>query len=75
MTIRGFTRYKILIPLTPAAAEIVMANAASVVKFCNKNMVSACSKLRVESICKAWDSVSISTNSVASAAKLEVIKQ
>ena len=36
-------------------------------------MVEACSKLRVESIYKAWDSVSISTNSVISVAELEMI--
>ena len=38
-------------------------------------MVSAHSKLRVESVRKAWDGVSMSTNSVASAAELEVVKQ
>ena len=38
-------------------------------------MVSAHSKLRVESVHKAWDGVSMSANSVASVAELEVIKQ
>ena len=38
-------------------------------------LVEACSKLRVESVRKAWNGVSMSTNSVASAAELEVIKQ
>ena len=38
-------------------------------------MVEARSKLRVESVYKAWDGVFMSTNSVASAAELEVIKQ
>ena len=52
-----------------------MANAASAVQSCNKGLVEARSKLRVESVCKAWDGVSMSTNSVASAAELEVIKQ
>ena len=52
-----------------------MANAASTVEFCNKGLVSARSKLRVESVHKAWDGVSMSTNSVASVAELEVIKQ
>ena len=70
---KGPTRHQVLIPLIPAAAEIVMANAASAVESCNKGLVEACSKLRVESVCKAWDGVS--TNSVASAAELEVIKQ
>ena len=69
------TRCQVLIPLTPAATETAVANAASVVEFCNKGLVSTRSKLRVESVCKAWDGVSISTNSVASAAELEVIKQ
>ena len=66
---------QVLIPLTPAAAKIVVANAASTVESCNKGLVSAHSKLRVKSVHKAWDGVSISINSVASVAKLEVIKQ
>jgi len=53
MTTQGPTRCQVLIPLTPAAAEIVVANAASAVEFCNKNLVSAHSKLRVESVHKA----------------------
>ena len=52
-----------------------MANVASVVESYNKSLVEAHSKLRVESVHKAWDGVSMSTNSVASAAELEVIKQ
>ena len=52
-----------------------MANAASAVESCNKGLVSACSKLRVESVYKTWDGVSMSTNSVAFIAELEVIKQ
>ena len=52
-----------------------MANVAFAAESCNKSLVSAHSKLRVESVCKAWNSVSISTNSVASVAELEVIKQ
>jgi len=75
MIIQGPTRCQVLIPLTPAAAETVVANAASAVESCNKGLVSACSKLRVESVHKTWDSVSMSTNSVASVAELEVIKQ
>ena len=52
-----------------------MANAVSVVEFCNKSLISACSKLRVESVHKAWDGVSMSTNSIVSVVELEVIKQ
>jgi len=52
-----------------------MANAASAAEFCNKSLVEARSKLRVESVLKAWNGMSISTNSVALTAELEVIKQ
>jgi len=41
-----------LILLSPAVIEMVVANAASAVEFCNKGLVSACSKLRVESVYK-----------------------
>jgi len=75
MTTQGPTRHQVLIPLALAAAEVVVANAALAVESCNKSLVSARSKLRVESVRKAWDGVSMSTNSVASAAELEVIKQ
>ena len=75
MTTQGPTRYQVLIPLTLAAAETVVANAALAVESCNKGLVSARSKLRVESVHKTWDSVSMSTNSVASVVELEVIKQ
>jgi len=75
MTTHGPTRRQVLVPLDSAAAELIVANAASAVQFCNKGLVEARSKLRVESVCKAWDGVSMSTNSVASAAELEVIKQ
>ena len=75
MTIQGLTRHQVLIPLAPATAEVVVANAALAVKSCNKGLISARSKLRVESVRKAWDRVFMSTNSVASAAELEVIKQ
>jgi len=75
MTTQGPTRHQVLILLALAAAEIVVANAVSAVEPCNKGLVSAHSKLRVESVHKAWDGVSMSTNSVASVAELEVIKQ
>ena len=52
MTTQESTRSQVLIPLTLAAAEIVVANAASVVESCNKGLVSAHSKLRVESVHK-----------------------
>ena len=52
-----------------------MANAASAVQSCTKGLVEAHSKLRVESVHKTWNSVSMFTNSVASVAKLKVIKQ
>ena len=58
MTTQGPTRRQVLIPLTSAAAETVVANAASAVESCNKGLVSARSKLRVESVRKAWDGVS-----------------
>ena len=45
------------------------------VESCNRGLVEARSKLRVESVRKAWNGVSMSTNFVASAAELEVIKQ
>jgi len=50
-----------------------MANAASIVKFCNKGLVETYSKLRVKYICKAWNG--IFTNSVTLIVKLQVIKQ
>ena len=75
MTTQEPTRCQVLIPLTPAAAKVVVANAASAVESCNKSLISTHSKLRVESVCKAWDGVSMSTNSVTSIAELEVIKQ
>ena len=69
MTTHGPTRHQILVPLDSAAAELIVANAASAVQFCNKGLVEARSKLRVESVYKAWDGVSMSTNSVTSAAE------
>ena len=53
----------------------MVANATSAIKSCNKSLVSACSKLRVESVYKTWNSVSMSTNSIISIVKLEIIKQ
>jgi len=65
MTTYRPTRHQVLIPLdTPTAVES-----------CNRGLVEAHSKLRVKSVCKAWDGISMSTNFVASAAELEVIKQ
>ena len=44
-----------------------MANAVTAVESCNRGLV--------ESVRKAWNGISMSTNFVASAAELEVIKQ
>ena len=59
------TRYQVLISLTLAATT-------SAVEFCNKGLISTHSKFRVESVCKAWDSISISTNFVVFIAELEL---
>jgi len=75
MTMHGPTRRQVLIPLDTPTAKVVVANAATAVKSCNRGLVEAHSKLRVESVRKAWDRISMSTNFVASAAELEVIKQ
>jgi len=75
MTTQEPTRYQVLILLNSATAETVVANAALAVESCNKSLVDAYSKLRVESVHKAWDGVFMSTNSVAFIAELEVIKQ
>jgi len=74
ITTHGPTRRQMLIPLNTPTAEVV-ANAATTVESCNRGLVEAHSKLRVESVHKAWDGISMSTNFVASAAELEVIKQ
>ena len=42
-----------LIPLDTPTTEVVVANAATAVEFCNRGLVEAHSKLRVESVCKA----------------------
>jgi len=75
MTTHGPTRHQVLILLDTSTAEVVVANAATAVKSCNKGLVEAHSKLRVELVRKAWNRISMSTNFVASAAELEVIKQ
>jgi len=53
MTTHGPTRRQVLIPLDTPTAEVVMANAATTVESCNRGLVEAHSKLRVESMCKA----------------------
>jgi len=53
MTTQGPTRCQILVPLDSAIAELIVANAASAVESCNKGLVSARSKFRVESVRKA----------------------
>ena len=75
MTTHGPTRRQVLIPLDTPTAEVVVANATTAVESCNRGLVEAHSKLKVESVHKAWDRISMSTNFVASAAELEVIKQ
>ena len=74
MTTQGPTRHQILI-LDLATVELIVTNTASAVQSCNKGLVEACSKLRVESMCKAQNGVFMFTNSVISVAELEVIKQ
>jgi len=69
------TRRQVLIPLDTPTAEVIVANVITAVESCNRGLVEAHSKLRVESVRKAWDGISMSTNFVASAAELEVIKQ
>jgi len=75
MTMHGPTRRQVLIPLDTSTAEVIVANTVTAVKSCNRGLVEAHSKLRVELVRKAWDGISMSTNFVASAAKLKVIKQ
>ena len=53
MTTQGPTRRQVLVLLDSAAAELIVANAASAVQSYNKGLVNARSKLRVESVCKA----------------------
>ena len=68
-------RHQVLISLNAPTAEVIMANASTTVKFCNRGLVEAYSKLRVESVCKVQNGVSMFTNFVVSAIELEVIKQ
>jgi len=75
MTTHGPTRCQVLIPLDTPTAEVVVANAATAVESCNRGLVEAHSKLRVKSVRKTWNRISMSTNFVASAAELDVIKQ
>ena len=67
-------RHYVLILLNYPVANTIVANVTSIVKYCNKSLVDTYSKLRVEFIYKIWNGMFISTNSVASAAKLGVIK-
>ena len=52
MTMHGPTRHQVLIPLDIPTAEVIVANAAIAVEFCNRSLVEAHSKLRVESVYK-----------------------
>jgi len=53
MTTHGPTRCQVLIPLDTPTAEVIIANAATAVESCNRGLVEAHSKLRVESVRKA----------------------
>jgi len=71
----GPTGCQVLIPLDTPTAKVVVANTGFAIGSCNRGLVEAHSKLRVESVCKTWNSVSMSTNFVTSAAELKIIKQ
>ena len=75
ITIHGPIRCQVLISLDTLIVEVAVANAGTIVESYNRGLVEAHSKLRVKSVCKVWNSVSISTNFVVSATELEVIKQ
>jgi len=53
ITTHGPTRRQVLIPLDTPTAEVVVANATTAVEFCNRGLVEAHSKLRVELVRKA----------------------
>ena len=63
MTTQEPTKYQVLVPLNSATIELIVINAASAVQCCNKSLVEACSKLRVESVYK---SLSLTTTIVNS---------
>jgi len=52
MTMHGPTRRQVLIPLDTPTAKVVVANTATAVESCNRGLVEAHSKLRVESVHK-----------------------
>ena len=52
MTPHRLTRQQVLISLDSLTTEIIMANATSVVKSCNKSLVNTYSKLRIKSVYK-----------------------
>ena len=82
MTTQGPTRRQVLVPLDSALQsslwQMLLQQSSPVtrawLRLATSLELSLCAR-RVESVCKAWDGVSMSTNSVASAAELEVIKQ
>jgi len=69
------TKQQVLILLNSPTIEIIVANITLAVDFHNKSLVETCFKLRVKSICKIWDSMSMFTNFVTLTVELEVIKQ
>lgn len=66
---------QVLISLDSPTTEIIKANTAFIVEFYHKGLIEAYFKLKVEFIYKAQNSMFLSTNSIASATELEVIKE
>jgi len=56
----------VLISLDAPTVEVIVANTGSTVESCNRSLVEAHSKLRVESVHKAWDSISMSNTKLGS---------
>ncbi|KAF5347025.1 hypothetical protein D9756_011012 [Leucocoprinus leucothites] len=74
MTTHGPTRRQVLIPFEGniIADRIKDFNKAS--EFCNRGLIAAQSKLRVESVRESYNGISIATSSVASSSDLDTIK-
>jgi len=45
-------RHQVLIPFNASTTEVIIANAGTTVESCNRGLVEAHSKLRVELVCK-----------------------
>jgi len=50
MTTHRPTRCQVLIPLNASTTEVVVVNTSTTAEFCNRSLVEAYSKLRVESV-------------------------